>query len=125
MTANTPPTRSTPDSDWQVWGELELPVKVSADDAIHAWLAEILEPLRLPADFRERVLRSAQDAAARLMQVETILKHEHIHLKVFVPEDRASRAQTWGFFRIEKIENGAGNDGPTDHAIEFYLYIEG
>jgi len=120
---NKPSSNNFPGADWQILGELELPVGSSnADDAIKARLMEILNPLNLHADFLNKILKSAQDAAARVMQ--NGMELEHIHLLVFAPKDRSSKRQTWGFFRIEKIEGAADVDSP-NHAIEFYLYVEG
>jgi hypothetical protein len=72
-----------------------------------------------------KVLKSAHDAAVRAMQVENMMKFEHIHFIIFVPQERASKGQTWGFFRVEKIESVGQDKKPPDHAIEFYLYLEG
>lgn len=105
-------------ADWKVLGELEVSLGADADAALRDWLAEILRPLDLPADFQNKVLNSAREAAARLTREET-LTFDHIHLLILVPTERASKRGTWGFFRIEKIEAGG------DHAIEFYLYVEG
>jgi len=108
---------------WQILGELELTVNPNADHTINKWLAATLSPLDLSADFLNKVLRSAQEAAARAMQTETVMKFQHTHLLVFAPEDHTSIGRTWGFFRIEKIEGAADVDSP-NHAIEFYLYLE-
>lgn len=112
-------------TDWQILGQLELPVASQSDDAIRIWLKETLNPLNLHADFLNKILKSAQDSAARTMQIESGMGFEHIHLLVFVPSDRTSKGLTWGFFRIEKIENTKADESPPDHAIEFYLYVEG
>ena len=95
------------------------------DDAIHAWLTEVLDPLNLYTDFLDKILQSAQDAATRVWQAEPRMESEHIHLFIFVPHDYFSKGQTWGFFRIEKIENATGDKTAHDHAIEFYLYVDG
>lgn len=105
-----------PASDWQLLGELKLALGSRADGAISAWLTELFKPLQLHPDFLNRILKSAQDATARLLQAGLPL--EHIHLMIFVPQDRAAAGQSWGFFRIEKTQD-------PDHAVEFYLYPEG
>ena len=112
-------------TDWQLLGQLELPVASSANDPIRIWLMEILGPLNLPVDFLNRILKSAQDSATRAMQAEPLIKFEHIHLIIFAPSAHTSKGRTWGFFRIEKIENVTADDSPPDHAIEVYLYLEG
>ena len=113
-------------TDWRILGELELTIDEEADGVISAWLTEILNPFCLHADFLKKVLKSAQDAAGRATQSENIhLDLEHSHLLVFLPGTGASKGQTWGFFRIEKFESATQDKNPSDHAIEFYLYLEG
>ena len=111
-------------NDWCILGELELPVGAEADGMVSAWLTEILNPLSLNTDFLYKVLKSAQDAAARSIQAETRMGFEHIHLLVFAPRENASKGKTWGFFRIEKVGRPIANKDPYDHSIEFYLYLE-
>ena len=112
------------ETDWRILGELELPIGAEADGVVSAWLAEILNPLGLHTDFLNKVLKSAQDAAARSIQAETMMAFEHIHLLVFAPRENASKGKTWGFFRIEKVGTPITNKNPYDHSIEFYLYPE-
>ena len=116
-------SNNPPATDWQILGELELPISSESDGAINRWLTETLLPMHLPTDFLNKVLKSAQDTVARMMLNE--MKFEHIHLLIFVPVDRTSRGQTWGFFRIEKIESQMEVRNHPHHAIEFYLYLEG
>lgn len=108
---------------WQILGELELIAEPEAGHTVSEWLAVILDPLDLRADFLNKVLKSAQEVSARTIQ--NGMRFEHLHLLVFAPSTRSSNGQTWGFFRIEKVAAAtAGNTNP-DHAIEFYLYVEG
>ncbi|MCQ3937541.1 MAG: hypothetical protein DPW18_10910 [Chloroflexi bacterium] len=108
-----------PGADWRILGELELPAAADSDSAVRAWLVNLLDPLRLHADFQNKILRSAQEAAARLLNAQTEIKFEHIHLLILAPPNHAVKEGTWGFFHIEKVGQGG------DHAIEFYLYLEG
>jgi hypothetical protein len=112
-----------PGTSWQILGELTLPAGSNAGESIHAWLTEILNPLHLPMGMMEKILRSAQETAGRIAQPEA--KLEHIHFLVFAPVHHTSKGQTWGFFRIEKIEQANPFTDAPDHAIEFYLYLEG
>ena len=109
---------------WQMLGELELPIDVSVSTAIHAWVMEVLGPLRLRADFLNKLSASAQEAAARALQMDNVSESGHIHLVAFAPAHVTAKAGTWGFFRIEKFESGVSNTSP-DHTIELYLYLEG
>ena len=113
---------NAPATDWQILGELEFPISAESDGAINSWLTETLLPIHLHADFLHKVLKSAQHAVARMLLNE--MKIEHIHLLIFAPVDRTSRGQTWGFFRIEKIENPVETRNHPHHTIEFYLYVE-
>ena len=113
---------NAPATDWQILGELELPISAESDGAINTWLTETLLPMRLHADFLNKVLKSAQQTVARMKLNE--MKFGHIHLLISAPVDRTSRGQTWGFFRIEKIENPVETRNRSHHTIEFYLYVE-
>jgi hypothetical protein len=109
---------------WQVLGKLELPIGSGAEDAIESWLVESLSLLNLHTDFLNKVLKSAQEAAARAMHGEALMRFRPLHLLVFAPSDHASHRHNWGFFRIEKVENTSHQDDP-NQTIEFYLYREG
>lgn len=121
------PSSSQPSgADRQILGELNLPVGAEAERTIHAWLLETLSPLNLDVDFLSRISKSAQDAVARAATLEHVaIGSGHLHLLVFGPRDLEPGRKTWGFFRIDKLDNTAGNRNPADHSIEFYLYVEG
>jgi hypothetical protein len=119
------PTHNFEGATWHILGELELAIESIAGDATHAWLTDVLHPLNLRADFLNKILDSAQQAIARAVQAESIIKSEHVHLIVFVPSGPMSLKRNWGFFRLEKIENTADGNVDPEHAIEFYLYVEG
>lgn len=112
-------------TDWRTMGEFEMTIGDEADGLISAWMTEVLSPLDLHTDFLNKILKSAQEAAARSIQADTMMVFEHIHLLVFAPRENASKRKTWGFFRIEKIGTPTANENPHDHSIEFYLYLEG
>jgi hypothetical protein len=95
------------------------------DDAIHTWLTKIIDPLVLPSDFMNRILKSAQDASARVFQSEAEGTCDHIHLVIYGPLEQEAKPGTWGFLRVEKIENAAEEPWPAAHSIEFYLYKDG
>ena len=122
---NSDPTHNSPHTDWQILGQLELPVGSSCEDAIHAWLSDVLHPLALQAQFLNQILQSAQDAAGRAMRSERAAEFRHLHFFVHVPTYSASSGQTWGFFQIEKMGDSTEGGNLLDHAIEFYLYLEG
>ncbi|HLF74429.1 MAG TPA: hypothetical protein VI524_08795 [Anaerolineales bacterium] len=125
MKHTDPSLNSVSGPGWQLLGELELAVDPGADRTVSKWLTVILSPLNLHEEFMSKVLRSAEAAAARAMQTETVIKFQHTHLLIFIPAERPSNGQTWGFFRIEKIETPTDEESTQDHAIEFYLYLEG
>ena len=112
-------------SEWQFLGELELPAGANLGESIHAWLTKLFDPLALHGDFLNRILQSAQDAAARVFQSESAEKYDHIHLVIYGPGEHGAKPGTWGFFRVEKVENTAEEASTRAHSIEFYLYREG
>lgn len=123
---------SSPDpssaANWKPLGELELRAgaEATADSAIQAWLADILAPLDLHTDLLSKILRSAREAAARALESsEKAVRYAHIHLLAFAPYGQRARGQTWGFFRLEKLDGSAPGQSRPDHSIEFYLYLEG
>jgi hypothetical protein len=116
----------SPDSKWRILGEFELPVGANTSDTLHTWLTGILVPLNLSTDFLDRALHSAQVSTARALQSNDIMSVGHIHLSVFTPHaEHDSKRKTWGFFHISRIENRAEGAVTQDHAIDFYLYVEG
>ena len=125
MRKNKPSPNNFPGTDWQLLDELELSVGSSIDDKIdiNVWLMEILSPLELHIDFFKRVLNSAQDAIARAMHILPKTEPTYIHLLIFVPAERTSNRQMWGFFRIEKIGDSSVAGNPSNHSIELYLYL--
>jgi hypothetical protein len=112
--------------DRQMIGEINLPVGLDVERVVHSWLRKTLSPLNLHADFRDRILKSAQDGVVRAMGPGGIaIDSGHIHLLVFGPPEIELDGKTWGFFRIDKLEGTGKNKNPPGHSIEFYLYIEG
>lgn len=111
-------------SSWQMLGELTLPIGSDANDLISARLTELLAPLDLHESFLNRVLKSAQNYVGRTLTPDVGIPFGEIHLYIFGPNERMSKGQTWGFFRIEKIDNHEQNVAYPDHTVEFYLYRE-
>ena len=118
-------SRSTAGTDWQVLGELELPIGSESADVINTWMREKLDPLKLQADFINRILKSAQDAALHFIESKDPgAEIGHIHIRVLAPLSHKLEEKTWGFFRIEKLESVREAKNPPDHYIEFHLYFE-
>jgi hypothetical protein len=88
-------------------------------------LKEILDLVALQEDFGSRILKSAQQTTTRILQADAETKLEHIHLLVFVPSNRMSQKQSWGFFTVEKLENTKDGAANNERTIEIYLYLEG
>ena len=121
-----PPFGQLLGADRQILGELELPVGLDVERVVHLWLMKTLSPLDLHADFRDRILKSAQDSVVRAMGPDGVaVDSGHIHLLVFGPREIQLDGKTWGFFRIDKLEGTGKNKNTPSHSIEFYLYIEG
>jgi hypothetical protein len=109
---------------WQVLGELELTLSGNVEDEVRAWLTVLLLPLLLHEGFLNKVLRSAHEYSLRALRSHMDASNGHVHLVILVKHDRTTRGDTWGFFRIEKIENDEQNPLHSDHTVEFYLYLE-
>lgn len=122
---NTDNLTHSPDPGWQILGELELAAGASVPDALNTWLTEVLQPLHLQTALLNKIIASAQEAVARAAQIGVVKEFEHIHLMVLVPAQRNEKERTWGFFRLEKIEDAKAPQTAGDHAVELYLYGEG
>ncbi|HXD11445.1 MAG TPA: hypothetical protein VN653_15370, partial [Anaerolineales bacterium] len=82
----------TPDTDWQILGELELPLNFDPNIAIETWIMDTLSPLGLNAELVRKALKSAQDSAARARQTEIRAQEfEHIHLLALASKDFSSK----------------------------------
>lgn len=114
----------THNSNWELLGELKLSFKSGQHEAIHEWLSQILEPLKLHEDLIRRVETSLREAARRAMDTHAGKTMQHIHIRIHVPLVRTSKGKTWGFFRVEKIEETSTNGQMPDHATELFLYLE-
>lgn len=125
MNTTNPSLNHSLGTDWQSLGNLKLPVDMTIVDLINVSLAEILTPLNLSADFLSKIIKSAQDSAARAQQSNAAIKFGHIHISIFVPQKQIQSGKTWGFFHIERIGHHSKDDGSQDHTIDFYLYTEG
>ena len=125
MKLHNPSPHKFSGAEWQTLGELEVRAGSDAERAIQAWLTETLQPLELHGDLFQRICRSAWEAATRVLQFNgSPMQHRHIHLLAFAPRNYRPKAQTWGFFRLEKLENPVAGQSQSDHSIEFYIYAE-
>lgn len=115
----------TSGENWQLLVNLELSLDSETDSVISSQLTELLSPLNLSTDFLNRVLDSAQDSVRRALRQNAATTFGHIHLSIFAPYERSQERKTWGFFHIERIENQGEAVNTHDHAIDFYLYVEG
>ena len=113
------------DNSWQFLGELTLPADSKVDSAIGNWLTTIIAPFDLSPDFLNRVLESVQESVTRALQPNTAMAFGYIYLSIFAPSEHVSQGRTWGFFHIERIEYRGEAVDTHDHAIDFYLYMEG
>ena len=122
---NTDSSTHHPNTDWQVLGEIKLPVSVGVENVSDAWLKELLHLFTLQEELLNKIIASAQDAIVRAIQADRMLKPVYIHLAVFVPSAQVAKVQAWGFFRLEKIGDMKDEPAGRKHAVEFYLYGEG
>lgn len=115
----------TPKSEWQLLGKLDLSINSDADSAIDPWLTELLNPLDLSRDFMNRVMASVEGTVRRVLHSNATSISGHIHLSIFAQCEHIPERRIWGFFHIERIENQGEAVNTHDHAIDFYLYVEG
>ena len=120
---NNQPHNDSHSSNWELLGELELPLNDNQNFTIHEWLDPILSPLQVHQDIFRRVETSLQEAGRRARDTHTERKYRHIHLKIYLPVNR-ELGRNWSFFRVEKMGDHSMNKLPADHAIELYLYVE-
>jgi hypothetical protein len=112
-------------TDWQVSGELQLAVGSNPDGAIRQWLMKILEPFQLPEQYVSKILKSIEDAASRVLSTDTVeAQFEHLNIVILTPAGQPSDRQTWGFFRLERMESKDNSADSKSHHIEYYLYPE-
>jgi hypothetical protein len=121
MTDTTMDAKDSSGFDWQLLGKLTLTEGSPTYSLVKTWLVETLSPLSLNTSLLDKIITSAKLAAEYTLQSPSAKRFKHIHLLVFTSAMHPSNGQTWGFFRIEKIDRLVEED----HAIEFYLYLEG
>ncbi|HSK65335.1 MAG TPA: hypothetical protein VK888_00285 [Anaerolineales bacterium] len=109
---------------WQLLGEQVLPLGADLQDEISEWLIRLLRPHSLHEDFLNKLIDSAKEAVRRAALADTVEQTGHLHVLVYI-RNGESAVQTWGFFRIEKIEEPNDGQDVPGHAIDFYLYPEG
>jgi hypothetical protein len=118
--------RKFSNTDWRRLGEHKVRAGSDVPGSITAWLTQTLKPLNLPTDLTGKILRSAHEAAARALHLdESSAGYGHIHLVALAQGNHTGKGQTWGFFRMEKLEASPTGASPPDHSIELYLYIDG
>lgn len=112
-------------TDWQVVGELDLPDGLEAHTLIKAWLVDVLTPIHLPVDVRDRIGKLAREAAGRGWRAETVSAVQRPRLRLCIPARCPADAPAWGFFCLDRAETAAAPDHPGGRLIEFYLFPEG
>jgi hypothetical protein len=125
MTNTMMHSQDTSGVDWQLLGKYTFTRESLPDNLVSAWLANTLRPLNLKTSLIDKILTSAQLAAESTLQLPSSNRFKHIHLLIFTSAMHPSDGQNWGFFRIEKIGPLSEENQSPDHAIEFYLYLEG
>jgi hypothetical protein len=114
-----------PQTDWRKLGELKLRAGSNPDRSIKTWLTHILSDFSLPNDLVNKLLRSMEDAAVRVLVPDGVeAQLEHLEIVVLAPEDMISQGQTWGFFRVERTSTDSEADDSLGHSIDYYLYLD-
>jgi hypothetical protein len=93
-------------------------------ELMHSWLVTIFSSLNLSSRYIEEILKTAAEASTRVAK-----DHDNLdiltHLAIYVPFGPITQSNTWGLFHIERIEFPEDIHNPLNHAINFYLYVEG
>ncbi|HSL47317.1 MAG TPA: hypothetical protein VK897_28010 [Anaerolineales bacterium] len=114
-----------PQTDWRKLGELNLQTGSNPDGSINAWLTHILSDFSLPNDLVNKLLKSMEDAAGRVLLLDGAeAQLEHLEIVVLVPADLVSQGQIWGFFRVERTSTDPDIEASQVHSIDYYLYID-
>jgi hypothetical protein len=124
VNTHNPAHLQTPESDWQILGEIELSFNTDMNKAIHLWLKEILARLNLSVDFLNKIITAAQESVAQALQ-SNVVWSGHIHISVYVPYNANILGKNWGFFHIKRIGSHADKITKFEHSMDFYLYVEG
>jgi len=120
-----PSHNQLPRTDWQILGELQLRVGSNPNGIINQWLTKVLGPFSLPDDLVNKILRSMEDAAVRILSPDIAeRKFEYLDIVVLAPAGLASKGQTWGFFRVERTSADTKIENANGHCVEYYLYLD-
>jgi hypothetical protein len=112
-------------TDWRKLGELKLQAGSNPDGTIKTWLTHILSNFSLSDDLANRLLKSMEDAAVRVLIFDGAeVQLGYLEIVVLAPADLASQGQTWGFFRVERTSPDSNNENPKGHCIDYYLYLD-
>jgi hypothetical protein len=120
-----PQRNQLPRTDWRKLGELKLRAGSNPDGSVETWLTHILSDFSLPNDLVNKLLKSMQDAAMRVLVPdggETQL--EHLEVVVLAPTDLVPQGQIWGFFRVERTSTHPDIEDSQVHSIDYYLYLD-
>ena len=114
-----------PQTDWRKVGELKLRAGSNSDGSIETWLIEVLSDFSLPGDLVNRLLKSMEDSAGRVLIPDgTEAQLEHLEIVVLAPAYLVPQGQTWGFFRLERASADSQCDATKGHCVEYYLYLD-
>ena len=81
--------------------------------------------MNLPPDFVTILLDSVREVTLRVLDTNGGTDNKHVHLAILALKQRSEHSNSWGFFRIEKIDDTEWNKTHPDLTVEFYLYLEG
>ena len=107
---------------WEVLGRLELRPGANPTALIGPWLLETLAPLGLSGAIHNKLLASAVNAAARVMQGANPVC---ARMRLYTPAKGPRNLGTWGFFQLEKAEPPPAGSSAASYGIDLYLYPEG
>ena len=114
-----------PHTDWRKLGGLKLRAGSNPDGGIETWLIELLSDFSLPDDLVNRLLKSMEDSAGRVLILDGAeAQLAHLEIVVLAPAYLVPQGQTWGFFRLERASADSQLDDTKGHCVEYYLYLD-
>ena len=120
-----PQHNQLPQTDWRKLGYLKLRADSNPDGSIKTWLTHIVSDLGLPNGVVNKLIKSMEDAAVRVLIPDGAeAQPEYLEIVVLAPADLVSQGQIWGFFRLERASADSQLDGTKGHCVEYYLYLD-
>lgn len=117
--------KKPPENDWLLIGQLSLPVASVSGESLDGWITRTLGPLVLPPELYSKLMASVEEALSRLntSSSSACVSSIKFYVSLELNSEQTSNA-SWGFFKLERLENTFGEPAPVGYVLEYYLYLE-